>query len=262
MSKTTVVLLHGWPGTCEDFYLVRDLLPKDIRVIAPDLTGFGKAFKGHLPIEEATAGAHADRLLEFINSQNITNPIIAGYDIGSRVAQTLALKAPDQIGGIVITPAYAGIGNRSSASELQPIFWYQHFHRLEVSGDILDGNRSAITAYIEYIHTNWSYKKDFLTRDHFRKLIDYYARPDAFRASIAWYSANQGYDGTDQITVPATMLWPEQDPLFPIEWSDRLSEFFTTAKLTTIPNCGHFVPLEAARIFADAIVTQIEEFLI
>jgi hypothetical protein len=29
--------------------------------------------------------------------------------------------------------------------------------------------------------------------------------------------------------LPATVLWPEHDPLFPPEWSDRIGEFFAAA---------------------------------
>ena len=256
-DEKSVLLLHGWPGTSDDFHLVRRLLSADIRVVAPDLTGYGEAFEGKLPIDEATADAHADRLVEIINSHNLKRPIVAGYDIGSRIAQSIALNSPDKIGGLVVTPAYPGIGNRIAAPELQPIFWYQHFHRLDVAGDTLDGNRSALTAYIKHFLSSWSYTADIVSGDRFEKLIDYYVRPDAFRASIAWYSANRGYTASGKITVPTTMLWPEQDPLFPIEWADRLSEFFTDVTLTAVPNCGHFVPLEAPEFFASAILNHI-----
>ena len=31
--------------------------------------------------------------------------------------------------------------------------------------------------------------------------------------------------------MPATILWPELDPLFPPHWSDRLGDFFSEATL-------------------------------
>jgi len=49
------------------------------------------------------------------------------------------------------------------------------------------------------------------------------------------------------------VLWPAHDPLFPLEWSDRIGEFFADARLTTLPGAGHFVPLEAPAEFAAAI---------
>jgi pimeloyl-ACP methyl ester carboxylesterase len=43
-----------------------------------------------------------------------------------------------------------------------------------------------------------------------------------------------------KIAVPTTVLWPEYDPLFPREWSDRIGEFFAAATLTWLDGAGHF----------------------
>src|SRR5208282_6677208 len=64
-------------------------------------------------------------------------------------------------------------------------------------------------------------------------------------------------DPAGRIAVPATVLWPEHDPLFPREWSDRIGEFFAAAKLTWLDGAGHFSPLEAADAFAAAIVATV-----
>jgi len=53
--------------------------------------------------------------------------------------------------------------------------------------------------------------------------------------------------------VPTTVLWPEHDPLFPREWSDRIGEFFADARLTWLDGAGHFSPLEAPDTFAAAV---------
>jgi pimeloyl-ACP methyl ester carboxylesterase len=58
----------------------------------------------------------------------------------------------------------------------------------------------------------------------------------------------------DRIAVPATVLWPEHDPLFPREWSDRLGEFFAEASLVYLDGVGHFTPREAAGRFAAAVL--------
>jgi pimeloyl-ACP methyl ester carboxylesterase len=53
--------------------------------------------------------------------------------------------------------------------------------------------------------------------------------------------------------VPTAVLWPDQDPLFPLEWSGRLGDFFTAATLTRLPGAGHFTPLERPDQFAAAV---------
>jgi len=170
--KKSVLLLHGWPGTSDDYHVVRKLLTSDIQVIAPDLAGFGDAFDKRLPLDKATADSHAENIIKLIESHSLVKPIIAGYDIGSRVAQAVALKAPEKVGALVITPAYAGIGDRVSAAEVQSRFWYQHFHRLELAGDLLDGNRNAIATYLKYILSSWSHRPNIVTGEKFENLID------------------------------------------------------------------------------------------
>jgi pimeloyl-ACP methyl ester carboxylesterase len=61
-----------------------------------------------------------------------------------------------------------------------------------------------------------------------------------------------------KIAVPTTVLWPEYDPLFPREWSDRIGEFFAAATLTWLDGAGHFSPREAPATFASAVLHQIE----
>jgi pimeloyl-ACP methyl ester carboxylesterase len=61
----------------------------------------------------------------------------------------------------------------------------------------------------------------------------------------------------DRIAVPVTVLWPEHDPLFPREWSDRVGEFFAAAELTWLDGAGHFSPLEAPAPFAAAVTAAV-----
>ena len=94
-----------------------------------------------------------------------------------------------------------------------------------------------------------------------------YGPPGAFAASIAWYRAGAGSvaaslaerapEPSARIAVPATVLWPEHDPLFPRAWSDRIGEFFAAAELAWLDSAGHFSPLEAAGEFAAAILAAV-----
>jgi pimeloyl-ACP methyl ester carboxylesterase len=99
------------------------------------------------------------------------------------------------------------------------------------------------------------------TRDRFDALVDVYTRPGAFAASIAWYRAGAGTVAQAQaerppderLAVPTTVLWPAHDPLFPVQWSDRVDEFFADAEVRVLPDAGHFTPLEAPAEIAAAI---------
>ena len=117
--------------------------------------------------------------------------------------------------------------------------------------------------YLEHFWSHWSGPSFQPSEDDLQRLTELYAAPGAFRASIAWYRAGSGTVATsvaerapersERIAVPTAVLWPEHDPLFPSNWSDRLSEFFSDVTLETLAGAGHFSPLEASEQFARAI---------
>ena len=72
-------------------------------------------------------------------------------------------------------------------------------------------------------------------------------------AAVARALAEQTPDPADRITPPTTILWPEHDPLFSRDWSDKLDDWFAAADLRFVDGIGHFVPLEAPEVFAAAL---------
>ncbi|WP_036310158.1 alpha/beta fold hydrolase [Microbacterium oleivorans] len=252
----TVVLLHGWPGLPADYDAVLAGLP-DVRVIVPDLRGMGAAFDGVVPVEASTAQSHADRVLASLDDAGIGGGVvIAGYDIGSRIAQAALQTDPDRFDGAVLTPAYPGIGDRAASPALASVFWYQHFHREPIAAELIDGDERAVRAYLTYLWHEW--RADAAPPPHLDQIVAAYARPGAFAASLQWYVANRGYAAeTGPITVPTTMLWPDRDPLFPLEWADNLAQHFTDARLNVVEGCGHFVPVERP----DAVIRAIRSAL-
>ncbi|AZS43061.1 Soluble epoxide hydrolase [Microbacterium oleivorans] len=251
-----MVLLHGWPGLPADYDAVLAGLP-DVRVIVPDLRGMGAAFDGVVPVEASTAQSHADRMLASLDDAGIGGGVvIAGYDIGSRIAQAALQTDPDRFDGAVLTPAYPGIGDRAASPALASVFWYQHFHREPIAAELIDGDERAVRAYLTYLWHEW--RADAAPPPHLDQIVAAYARPGAFAASLQWYVANRGYAAeTGPITVPTTMLWPDRDPLFPLEWADNLAQHFTDARLNVVEGCGHFVPVERP----DAVIRAIRSSL-
>ncbi len=164
-------------------------------------------------------------------------------------------------------------GDRTDYREVVPLaqaqreFWYQAFHNTELATQLVDGRADAVRAYLRHFWSHWSGPGYEPAPGHLDHLVSVYGAPGAFTASIAWYRAGAGSvaaslaelapDPGDRIAVPATVLWPEYDPLFPRAWSDRIGEFFAAAELAWLDGAGHFSPLEAAGEFAAAIVAAV-----
>ena len=259
-----VILLHGWPGDRGDYRDVTPPLEHSADVIVPDLRGFGESDK-HVedPAFAYSAAAQARSVLGLIDELGLAAPLIAGYDVGSRITQAIARAAPGRLRAIVLCPPLPGVGQRVLSPEAQREFWYQAFHQLDLASELIDGNAAAVRAYLRHFWAHWSgpgYQQPEADLD---RLVDIYAEPGAFTASIGWYRAGSGTvassiveqrpDRHDRISADALILWPEHDPLFPQAWSDRVPDFFSRAELRLLPGTGHFVPLEAPQAFASAI---------
>jgi tRNA(adenine34) deaminase len=100
-SGAAVLCLHDVPGWS---YRYRQLIPalsaRGIRVIAPDLIGFGMSDK---PKKEAvhTLGLHLDSLQRLVEHLRLTNPLLIGVGAGVHLAQILARQLSTPIHKVV-----------------------------------------------------------------------------------------------------------------------------------------------------------------
>ena len=263
-SGPAVVLLHGWPGDRTDY---EDLVPllSGCEVVVPDLRGFGHSDK-HVadPVTQYAATAQARSIAALITELGLERPVVVvGYDIGSRIAQALARDHPDLVRALVISPPVPGVGTRIFGPGPLREFWYQAFHRIPLSEELLDGKPDAVRAYLRHFWEHWSGPDFTLDEKRLDHLESVYGSPGAFVASVQWYRAGGGTAAVasaevtpapqDRIAAPTVVLWPEHDPLFPREWSDRIDEFFSRIRLRFVDGVGHFAPLEYPQVVAEEV---------
>lgn len=259
-----VVLLHGWPGDHTDYEALVPLLAHRAEVVVPDLRGFGRSDKHSEPPAEAySAVAQARSVVGLIGELGLDPPVIAGYDVGSRIAQAIARDTPDAVRALVVSPPLPGAGERVLTAETGREVWYQAFHQLSLVEEILDGDPAAVRAYVAHFWRHWSGPSFELTDARLDHLAEVYGAPGAMVASVGWYRARSGTvasalaetapEPAQRIATPTTVLWQDSDPLFPRTWSDRLDRFFSDFEPQPLDGVGHFTPLEAPQAFADAI---------
>jgi pimeloyl-ACP methyl ester carboxylesterase len=262
-SGPPVLLLHGWPGDRHDY---REVTPQlaGLEVVVPDLRGFGESDKYRVgPADAYSAEAQARGVIALIEELGLRDVVLAGYDIGSRIAQRVAADQPALLRGLVLAPPLPGIGARILDASAQREFWYQAFHQLDLAELLIDGKSDAVRDYLAHFWSHWSGPSFQLSAVDLDRLVGHYAAPGAFVASIGWYRAGAGSvarslaeqapSAADRVQLPTTVLWPGHDPLFPVAWSDRIGDFFADARLQLLPEAGHFAPLEAPGHFAAAI---------
>jgi pimeloyl-ACP methyl ester carboxylesterase len=162
-----VLLLHGWPGDRTDYRDVVRLVSPAPDVVVPDLRGFGKSDKHRAgPVSQYSADTQARSVVGLIEELALDRPVIGGYDIGSRIDQTVASGRPDLIRALVISPPLPGVGDRILNAQAQREFWYQPFHQLDLAEHLIDGRPEAVRQYLRHFWTHWSGPGFHLTDNH------------------------------------------------------------------------------------------------
>jgi len=111
-----VLLVHGWMATAAlNWYGSLDYLGRSFHTVSPNLRGHGRLGRGAPPF---SIEASADDLAEVIEALSLDKPVIVGYSMGGAVAQVLARRHRDSIGGIVLCATAASFARHL---ELRPV---------------------------------------------------------------------------------------------------------------------------------------------
>ncbi len=96
-----VLLLHGLPGTAEDWNKVTALLPGR-RTIAIDRPGFGFSTGGYFPFPR-----QLQAIQELIDRLHLGRPILVGHSYGGAISLGFAERHPGEVPGLVLVDAAA-----------------------------------------------------------------------------------------------------------------------------------------------------------
>jgi pimeloyl-ACP methyl ester carboxylesterase len=100
-SGVPVVLIHGLPGTAEDWEDVTPLLAGH-RTIAIDRPGFGYSAGGYVPFDRQLEVLH-----DLFVKLRVTRPILVGHSYGGTVSLGFAERYPGEVRGLVLVDAAA-----------------------------------------------------------------------------------------------------------------------------------------------------------
>jgi len=91
------VLLHGQPGSAEDWQQVAERLPATLRAITADRPGYGSS---PLPAAGLAGGVRA--VLDELDAPGILRAVLVGHSYGGGVALAVASHAPHRVEAVVL----------------------------------------------------------------------------------------------------------------------------------------------------------------
>lgn len=101
-AAPVVVLLHGSPGSLQDFSALGRELAESRRVIVPDLPGFGDSSRR---IPDYSARAHAAYLSALLDRLAVSRVHLVGFSMGGAVALEFAAAEPSRVASLSMVSA-------------------------------------------------------------------------------------------------------------------------------------------------------------
>src|SRR5580700_10275679 len=102
-----LVLLHGQPGSADDWVQVAERLPPQLRAVAADRPGYGSSL---LPAAGFAANARA--VLDDLDARGIHRVVLVGHSYGGGVALSAASLAPHRVeAGVLLASVGPGCVN-------------------------------------------------------------------------------------------------------------------------------------------------------
>jgi pimeloyl-ACP methyl ester carboxylesterase len=246
-----VVLIHGNPGSCQDWGRLYGPLASRYCGFAFDRPGHGHSDRpNHRPI---TVDVQAEMLHATLKELKVDDPILVGHSWGGALAVAYALAYPDEVGGaVLLAPAvYEGDDGVSFLTKLPA--W-------PIVGDVVNFIFTPLLgAWIVREDLQKAFAPDPVPKHYLRHVLSEWTRP----RKVKWYSVDDALLNESlpkisprysDIRVPVVIVTGDSDLIVPAkENSYRLYEELPHAELVVLEKTGHQIPFTRPDAVVDAI---------
>ena len=235
-----VVLIHGNPGSCQDWSRLYVPISRRYRAVAFDRPGHGHSERpNHRPI---TVEVQAEMLHAALVQLRIERPLVVGHSWGGSLALVYALKFPDEISGLVLLApaAYESDDGVSFLSKLPG--W-------PVIGDVLNFLFTPLLGpWLVRTDIAKAFAPDPVPEKYLRHVLAEWTLPK----KVKWYSVDDALlneslpefaDRYPEINVPVAIVTGDADQIVPAEQNaERLHQALPHSHFNLLPRTGHQIP--------------------
>ncbi|GAB2539349.1 alpha/beta hydrolase [Nocardia heshunensis] len=250
-----LVLLPGWPQTWWQARKIMPLLAQQFRVITVEIRGMGSSSKPAGGYDKKTM---AEDIHQLIRQLGYDSAFVAGHDIGSMVAFSLAANHPESVRRLALLEephpdeSLYSFPLLPHPSERARHRWWFAFNQVaEVPEQLLEGRGRVLVDYLcgRNLHNTAAID------DHAREIYAAaYSRRENIRAATGWYRAfpEDIADGMKygSLEMPVAALYFTGHTDLP----DALATRATDVTCYEIPDTGHYLAEEQPDAVADRLI--------
>lgn len=226
MSKPAIIILHGWGVESGKYKNLKQLLEiASYKVYLPDF-----------PTDKIyTLLDYKEFLLNFINKNNITKPILLGHSFGGRVALVAASNNPDRFSRLILT----GVPGYNPVPSIQRLFFYL----LAKTGKLL-----FILPPLSFFDKLARKLLYFLSGS-----FDYYKTQGPLKQTFQNVIKFDLDSSIKNIKIPTLLIWGESDHITPIWIGEKMQQNIKNSKIIVIPNENHSLPYQNPDLFVKTL---------
>jgi pimeloyl-ACP methyl ester carboxylesterase len=246
-----VVLIHGNPGSTQDWTRVFGPLAASHKIIAFDRPGHGSSQRPKHG--DTTVEVQAHLLHEALKQLHIERPIVVGHSWGGALAVVYAITYPKEVAGVVLV-APAAYESHDGVSLLTSL------PAVPVIGDAVNFVLTPLfAATVVRKELKKAFSPDPVPKNYLRSVLSEWTRSKKVKAySLDEASLNDSLKKFSprysEITVPVSILAGDADLIVSEkEQSARLHQALPKSHLIVLPKTGHQIPFTRPQAVLDEI---------
>ncbi len=267
-----VIFLHGFPESHRTWRALAPLLANDLRLIMPDLRGYGATDKPQDVADYATDTLLAD-LFALADALGIDRFALVGHDWGGAIAWAAAIRGDPRITRLaIINSPHPYIFQKSLIDHADQRAASQYITAFRTAGMEAAIARMGYETFFEKSFSNHVTLAAIPMEERAAYIADW-SQPGAMTAMLNWYRASHlivpppgvGLPLPDwvlraipRIKVPVRIIWGLDDKaLLPVQL-ENIGEVGDDVELFPLPGVGHFAPWQAP----DQVAAALRPFLL
>ena len=246
-----VVLIHGNPGSAQDWTRVLGPLAANHKVIAFDRPGHGRSDRPKHG--DTTVEVQARLLHGALKQLNVERPIVVGHSWGGALALIYAITYPKEVAGVVLAaPAIYESQDAVSLMTTLPA--------VPVIGDAVNLVFTPLFgASVIRSELKKAFSPDPVPKNYLQSVVSEWTRSKKVKAySLDESSLNDSLKKFSprypEMTVPVSILTGDSDLIVSEkEQAGRLHQALPRSHLVVLPKTGHQIPFTRGQAIIDEI---------
>ncbi|WP_242007578.1 alpha/beta fold hydrolase [Luteimonas cucumeris] len=241
----TLVLLHGYTGSKENWYRLAEQFDRRYRLVIPDLPGWGQSERR--PGADYGYAAQAENVAAFIDHISEQPVVLVGHSMGGGIVAVVAARHPRRVSQVALLDA-SGVRFKDNQFGLDVLAGRNPFAVTDAAGlerylDILFHDRDARPA-IPWPASHAVISQRRADGDFEQSVLDRIGRGD---------ERFLPYDLAADIDQPVLLLWCQQDQVIDASAMAIFAARMPQARQVLLDGCGHMSLMEQPAAVAQAV---------